>query len=115
AERLRLVRDHQWSSTAACDALDDFLQVRGRRAAIFLDEMYDLVGRAFTDSMSTDVDAAHPGLRGKRYEGGADLAEFAAAQVVFALGQHDDRPSFGSLVGQRRELCGFGEFALRHA
>src|SRR5712671_4759725 len=111
AERARAVGNYQRSAAAARDALDDRLQILGRQAAIFRDKLYDLIGRAFANSMAADIDAAHSGHRGERNEGCTVVTELAAAQAELALGEHDDRSSFGSLVSERRELRGLGEFA----
>ena len=40
------------------------------------------------------------------------LAERALADAEALLGQHDDRASFGRLVGQRRQLRDLGQLAL---
>ena len=41
----------------------------------------------------------------------ARVGQLAAADAVLLLGQHDDRPALGRLVGQRRELRGVGQLA----
>ena len=55
------------------------------------------------------VDAAHAGLRGEGHERCAAAAEFAAAEIEFLLGEHDDAAALGRLVGERGELRGVGE------
>ena len=43
------------------------------------------------------------------------FGEFAAADAVFLLGQHDDRAAFRRLVGERGELRRVGQFLLGDA
>ena len=43
------------------------------------------------------------------------LGDFAAAQAVFLLGQHDDRASFRRFVGKAGELSGIRQFAFAHS
>ena len=62
----------------------------------------------------SDVDAAHPRLRGERDELGGRLVEVALADPEL-LGEHHDRATLGRLVGERRELRGVGELGLGHA
>ena len=57
-----------------------------------------------------EVHAAHAGLRGERDELRLAVVQFAPAQAVFFLRQHDDAAAFGRLVRQRRELRGVGQF-----
>ena len=67
-------------------------------------------GGAFADAAAVEIHAAHAGLRGEGNEVGFVLGHFAAADVVFLLGQHDDGAAFGRLVGQAGKLRGVGQF-----
>ena len=75
----------------------------------------DRVHRAFADPGSADLDAAHAGLRAERDEVGLQFGEFAAADAVFLLGQHDDGAALRRLVGERGQLRRVGQFLLGHA
>ena len=70
------------------------------------------VGRAFADLAAIQVDAGHPGLCGEGDELRFVIGEFAAAEPVLLLGQHDNRAAFGSLVGQRGKLGGVRHFGF---
>ncbi len=64
--------------------------------------------------LAVHVDAAHARLRGERDElGVGQFMNFAAADAILLLGEHDDAAAFGRFIGQRRELRGVGQFIAR--
>ena len=78
-----------------------------------LTKLDDRFGGALAELAAVDIDAAHARVGGERNEVRLVLGDFAAAQAVLLLGQHDDRAAFGSFVGQAGELRGIGQFARR--
>ena len=72
----------------------------------------DRIDGALADPGRTDFDAAHARLRAEGNEIGVHFAEFAAANAVFLLRQHDDGAALGRLVSERGELGGVGQFLL---
>ena len=80
-----------------------------------LDEFGDGVGGALADAAAVDIDAAHAGLRGEGDEVRLVLGDFAAADVVLLLGEHDDGAAFGGFVGEAGKLRGVGQLLLADA
>ena len=87
----------------------------GDLAAVLVDELGDAFGGALADAAAVEIDAAHAGLRGEGNEVGLVLGDFAAADVVLLLGQHDDGAAFGRLVGEAGKLRGIGQFRFGDA
>ncbi len=82
----------------------------GRLSAVLRDEPLDRVGGTLAQAAAVEVDAAH--ARRGREGDELVLAELLLAQPEALLGEHDDRATFGRLVGERRELRGLGEVEL---
>ncbi len=106
--------------SATASGVPPFLEMRSEisesdcrhAAARLLHELGDRVSRAFSQSAAVDVDAAHSRIGGERNELRFVLGDFAAAQAVFLLGQHDDRAPLGRFVGKAGQLSGICQFAF---
>src|SRR5205085_10928221 len=98
----------------ACDAPDDTAQPRHCAPAALGDVAFDRVHRALAYLAPVIVNAGHARLRGEGNEVRLMRREFTATQAVTFFRQHDDRTTFGRLVGERRELRGVGQFRLAH-
>lgn len=84
-----------------------------RRGAICLQHSHHRIGRAFADFGSIEINSAHARLRRKRDEVHTvrrflTRAHRLSAQAEFFFCQHHDGTPFGSLIGKRSELRGFG-------
>ena len=60
-------------------------------------------------SSAADLDAGDARLRGERHELRVKLGHIAAANVVFLLGEHDDRAALRRFVGKRGQLRRIGQ------
>ena len=80
-----------------------------------LHKLSDGVRSAFAQSAAIDIHAAHPCIGGERNKVGFVLGDFATAQAVFLLGQHDDRAPLWRFVGKAGKLRGIRQFAFGHS
>ena len=86
---------------------------RGGPTAVYIGQYR--IDRTLANRGTLTIDAADPGLRRKRDEMGVELRHIAATDAVFVLREHDDRSTFGRLVGKRSELRRIGQLLLGDA
>ena len=98
AEREVVACDHERGPTLLGDLLDRCVDLGRRAAAVLGDERLDGVRRTLADHRAVHVHAAH--ARGRAEGDELVLSQLALAQVEAFLREHDDRPSFGCLVGE---------------
>jgi hypothetical protein len=67
-------------------------------------EGFDGVTCSLADLPAREVNAAHSGLRGERYERRTERGHVAFAEAELFLRENHDAPAFGGLVRQRRQL-----------
>jgi len=89
-------------------------------SALLPDPRQHGVAGALSHLITLGVDAAHPSRRAEGDEGYVAMAfvltaHFAGANSELGLGQHDDAPPLGRLVGERCKLCAIGEQLGRDA
>ena len=115
AEHARTIRNCERRGALARNVVNRARDRRRPGRTDRLDELANRVGRAFAQPAALEIDAAHARLCRELVERVRETSEIAASQLEFMLRQHDDRASFGCLVGQRGQLRGVGEVLLRHA
>ena len=99
----------------ARDLFDHGAELGPRRPAVGGEVAFDRFGRALPDATAVEIDAGHPRLGSKGHQGMRMFAQVPAAQPEALLREHDDRPPFRRLVGERRELRRIGELRVADA
>src|ERR1019366_10349564 len=84
-------------------------------AARFLYELSNGISRALSQAAAIHVNTAHSRICGERNELGMMLGEFATAQFVFLLGQHDNRTPLWRFIGKAGELSSICQFAFAYS
>ena len=112
AEDLRAVGHDQRSAPTLRDLLHGLLDSIGEAPSLGSNVGSDGIERALPELPLIDVDAAHPGLRRERDEGGSHLHHVSLANVEPLLRENDDAPALGRLVREGRELRGVRKIAL---
>ena len=93
--------DHQRRRAKTRHFFNLLIDIGRKVAAVGLNVAADGIYGTFADHPLVDVDAAHPGLGGKRHKGGMQRLEIALAQVKALFGQHHDAAAFRRFIGQR--------------
>ena len=104
AEDAAILGNYQRGAPSLGDALDGVVALIGKHAARRLDIRPHRVCRTLSDLIALVVHAGHTCCRSERDELHTLILERAAAQTELLLGEHDDGPALGGLVGKRGEL-----------
>src|SRR3982750_2013767 len=73
---------------------------------------FDRVGGAFAYLGVIEINAAHAGLGAECHKVRVELMNLPLANAVPILRQHNNAPSLGCLVGERRKLSCVSDVAL---
>ena len=111
-EYAAILRHQQRRAAAVGDFLNTIFCLLGNLVAVLGDVRGDGFRRAFANLFAVEIHARHAGLRGERNKHRIVRSQFAPAQPIFLLHQHDDGAAFRCFVGERRELRGVGEFGF---